>query len=75
MTCIWPFRSNDTVSNTFYDKRVDFDFVIVNFPFLDGDIHRSTPYGVYTSQPIRCARESSPVAVQHLQFTVNSETS
>ena len=26
------------------DKRVDFDFEIVNFPFLDGDVHRSTPY-------------------------------
>ena len=25
-----------------YDKRDDFDFVIVNFPFLDGDVPRST---------------------------------
>ena len=25
----------------------DFDFEIVNFPFLDGDVPRSTPYGVY----------------------------
>ena len=25
-----------------YDKRDDFDFEIVNFPFLDGDVPRST---------------------------------
>ena len=44
-----------------YDKRDDFDFDIVNFPFLDGDVPRSTSYGVYTSQPIRFARMSSHV--------------
>ena len=32
-----------------YDKRDDFDFEIVNFPFLDGDVPRSTSYGVYIS--------------------------
>ena len=36
----------------------DFDFEIVNFPFLDGDVHRSTSYGVYISQLIRFARAS-----------------
>ena len=30
--------SNGTVSTTIYDKRDDFDFYIVNFPFLDGDV-------------------------------------
>ena len=40
----------------------DFDFEIVNFPFLDGDVPRSTSYGVYTSQLIRFARASSYVA-------------
>ena len=33
-----------------------------NFPFLDGDVPRSTPYGVYISQPISFARASSHVA-------------
>ena len=40
---------------------IDFDFEIVNFPFLDGDILRSTSYevyGVYISQLIRFARAS-----------------
>ena len=31
----------------------------VNFPFLDGDVPRSTSYGVYISQLIRFARASS----------------
>ena len=44
-----------------YDKRDDFYFEIVNFPFLDGDYPRSTSYGVYISQLIRFARVSSYV--------------
>ena len=53
--------SNDIVSTQIYDKRDDFDFEIVNFPFLDGDVPRSTSYGVYISQLIRFARASSYV--------------
>ena len=30
--------SNDIVSTKIYDKRDDFDFEIVNSPFLDGDV-------------------------------------
>ena len=48
--------SNGFVSSKIYDKRDDFDFDIVNFPFLDGDVPRSTSYGVYISQLIRFAR-------------------
>ena len=47
------------MSTKIYDKRNDFDFEIANFPFLDGDIPRSTSYGVYMSQLIRFARASS----------------
>ena len=54
--------SNDIVSTKFYDKRDDFDFEIVNFPFLDKDVPRSPSYGVYTSQHIRFARASCYVA-------------
>ena len=53
--------SNDIVSTKIYDKRDDFDFDIVNFPFLDGDVPHSTSYGVYISQLIRFARASSHV--------------
>ena len=54
--------SNDIVSTKIYDKRDDFDFKIVNFPFLDSDVPRSSSYGVYISQLIRFARASSYVA-------------
>ena len=33
----------------------------MKFPFLDGDVPRSTSYGVYISQLIRIARVSSHV--------------
>ena len=47
---------NDIVSSKIYDKRDDFNFEIVNFPFLDEDIPHSPSYGVYISQLIRfCA--------------------
>ena len=39
--------SDGFISSKIYDKRDDFDFDIVNFPFLDGDIPRTTSYGVY----------------------------
>ena len=51
--------TNDIVTNKIYDKRDEFDFEIVNFPFLDGDVQRSTSYGVYISKLIRFARASS----------------
>ena len=41
--------SNDIVSTKIYDKRDDFDFDIVNFPFLDGDVPHSTSNGVSIS--------------------------
>ena len=53
--------SNDIVSTKMYDKCDDFDFEIVNFPFLDVDVTRSTSYGGYISELICFARESSYV--------------
>ena len=38
---------NDIVSTKIYDKRDDFNFDIVNFPFLDGDVPRRPFYGIY----------------------------
>ena len=54
--------SDGFVSYKMYDKRDDFDFDIVNFPFLDGYIPPATSYGVYISQLIRFARVSIHVA-------------
>ena len=42
-------------------KSNDFDFEIVNFPFLDGDVPRSPSYGVYISQLICFARVFSNI--------------
>ena len=52
---------NDIVSTKIYDKRDDFNFDIVNFPFLDGDVPQRPSYGAYISQLIRFVRASSHV--------------
>ena len=41
--------SDGFVKTKIYNKRDDFDFNIVIFPFLHGDVSRSTSYGVYIS--------------------------
>ena len=46
---------------TQFDNRDDFNFEIVNFPFLDGDVPCSPSYGVYISQLNRFARMCSCV--------------
>ena len=51
--------TNGIVSSKIYNKRNDFNFEIVNFPFLDGDVPRSPSYRVYISQLIRFARMCS----------------
>ena len=53
--------TNSILSSKIYDKRDDFNFEIVNFPFLDGGVPRSPSYGVYISQLIRFARVCSNV--------------
>ena len=42
-----------------YDKRENYNFVIVNYPDLSGNIPHGSAYGVYTSQLIRYARVCS----------------
>ena len=51
--------TNGIVSSKIYDKRDDFNFEIVNFSFLHGDVLCSPSYGVYISQLIRFARVCS----------------
>jgi len=43
---------NGTLTTKRYDKRDDFNFPIVNYPFLDSNIPSSPAYGVYMSQLI-----------------------
>ena len=53
--------TNGIVSSKIYDKRNDFNFEIVNFPFLDGDVPHSPSFAVYISQLISFARVCSNV--------------
>ena len=53
--------TNEIISSNIYDKRDDFNFETVNFPFLDGAVPRSPSFGVYISQLIRFARVCSNV--------------
>ena len=48
--------SGGKLSTRLYDKCDDFDFHIVNFPFLSSNIPSGPSYGVYISQLIRYAR-------------------
>ena len=50
---------NHRLSTKIYDKRDDFNFSVVNFPFLCGNIPTSPAYGVFVSQLIRFARANS----------------
>ena len=67
--------NNGIISSKIYDKRDDFDFAIVNYPHLDGDIPHSTSYGVYISQLIRFARACSSVEDFHIKSNDHRKTS
>ena len=47
--------TNGIVSSKIYDKQDYFNFEIVNFPFPDGDLPRSSSNDAYISQLIRFA--------------------
>jgi len=56
------------------DKRDDFIFFIVNYPFLDSNIPSSPAYVVFMSQLIRYSRTCNSYRDQHLQsFLVVSQ--
>ena len=44
------------IHTSVYDKRDDFGFPIVNFPWLSGDVPRLPSYGIYISQLVIFAR-------------------
>ena len=53
--------TNNIVSSKIYDKRDDFNFEIVNFPFLDGDVPHPPSYRIYISLLIRFAKVCSNI--------------
>jgi hypothetical protein len=48
--------SGDRLRTKLYDKRDNFNFPIVNFPFICSNIPAEPAYGVYISQMIRYSR-------------------
>lgn len=54
--------SQGSLHTKIYDKRDDFSFPIVNFPFLDGDVPLAPSYSVYISQLVRYGRVCSDVS-------------
>jgi hypothetical protein len=52
-------NTSDKLASQLCDKRDDFNFSIVNFPFLCSNIPISPAYGVYISQLIRYAKACS----------------
>ena len=49
------YIDNGKLATKLYDNRDDFNFPIVNFPFLSSNIPSAPAYGVYVSQLIRYA--------------------
>ena len=42
-----------------YEKRNDYSFDVINYPFLDGNIPKNQSYGIFISQLVRFARINS----------------
>ena len=53
------YIDNGKLTTRLYDKRDDFNFPIVNFPFLSSNIPSAPAYGIYVSQLIHYARTCS----------------
>ena len=58
---LYLYIDNGKLTIRLYDKQDDFNFPIVNFPFLSSNIHSAPIYGVYVSQFIRYA-----LSIRHL---------
>ena len=53
---LFYFDRDGLLNYKLYDKRDDFGFTIVNFPYLCSNIPSSLAYGVYISQLVRYCR-------------------
>ena len=53
------FDNKQQLFTKLYDKRDDFNFAIVNFPYISSNIPEAPAYGVFVSQLIRYARANT----------------
>ena len=60
---------NGKYSTAVYDKRDNFNFNIVNFPYLSCNIPSGPAYGVYISQLVRIGRICSNYTWRHYKLT------
>ena len=44
---------------TLYGKRKDYNFKVITYPFLDGNVPNNLSYGIFISQLVRLARVNS----------------
>ena len=51
--------TDSIISTSIYDKRDSFNFPIVNFPDLSGNIPQKSSYGVFIGEAVRYARACS----------------
>ena len=61
---------NYIVSTKIDDKRDDFNFDIVNFPFLDGDVFQRPSYGVYIYGPRSDKKDLMAIEVKSFILTL-----
>ena len=53
------YNLNGVVSTSIFDKRDAFDFKIINYPTLTGNIPLKSSYGVFICEAVRYARACS----------------
>ncbi|KAK3093854.1 hypothetical protein FSP39_021096 [Pinctada imbricata] len=63
------YDTDGHMNTSLYDKRDDFNFSIINFPFLSSNIPSSPAYGVFISQLIRYARASPCSSTRRIYFS------
>ena len=58
---------------TLYDKRNDYDFNVISYPYLDGNIPNNLSYGVFVSQLVRFAKINTTIEgfYNNLRYLVN----
>ena len=60
---LYLFRGDrDCLKCKTYDKRDDFSFEIINYPYLESNIPRGPAYGVYVSRLVAFARTCSDIS-------------
>ena len=51
---------------TLYDKRKDYNFKVILYPFLDGKVPNNLSYGIFISQLVRLAKVNSTLYVSKI---------